>query len=67
MFGGGGFEQPIMDILGLHNVGISLTLPAARRPKAHSGGATVKKFNAQLQQAINKVDWGKVQLPCKSC
>jgi hypothetical protein len=26
-----------------------------------------ERFNAELQKAIDRVDWGKVKLPCQCC
>jgi hypothetical protein len=40
-----------------------------KKALAHSSGEkqAVKKFNIELQQAIDKVDWAKVTLPRQSC
>ena len=37
------------------------------RQQTRAENKAVKKFNTELQKAVNGVDWGKVSLPRQSC
>ena len=37
------------------------------RKQTRAENKAVKKFNAELQKAVDGVDWGKVKLPRQSC